>query len=849
MELIINANAMGANAMGPKKNGPTLCLNMIVKNESKILTRMFDAVLAIIDCYCICDTGSTDNTPEIITEYFLTKGIPGKIVHEPFQNFAHNRNVALWACKGMSDYVLLLDADMILKVSEKFDKKILTQDYYHIFQGNETFYYQNVRIVKNNGLYAYVGVTHEYVNTPAGSRGGKVFDKKVIFIHDIGDGGAKSDKFKRDIMLLEKGLADDPHNTRYYFYLGNSYRDYGEGDKAIATYETLLSMHGWTQEKFCACVSIGDIYQKQHNLTSAAKYWLKASEYDNERMEGVVKAAEHYRTTGENVVVNLLYNKYKGYKRGLSEGKLFVEQEKYWDVLEYQNSISAYYANDKESGYTCCKQILVNGLLKPALLQSTLSNLRFYKDFLLKDSATERAKLFDKVDKLLKDRLLKDRLSKDTPEDDLWRDTDATVAVTKPENAPTDKTLQWEALYQQLKKYRLAAQNREAMALYTTLAKEDPTYLDYAWQIEYEYSVFAYYLGIRNINAQVVTILNTCADAAIVTSVLSNMKFYKDILPAQKTLDFSYALMHMINGVQYTFRASSSCIIPHGNNNNKQNGYLMNVRFVHYRIDEKGDYHDALPHNITLNKCVELTKEFVVVNETFIDVDYVNRRYMGIEDVRIFKAASGAIQFIGTGFHQNNTIGVVQGMYDITMNRTVLKSSDIKPAFITNVMCEKNWVYVDYKSTTHIIYSWYPLKIGVSISISDSNSDIALLNIIEEKPMPGLFKHVRGSTCGFSFTNANGMGPNAIGPKEVWFVVHLVSYEAPRHYYHMLVVFDEQLTLKRYSAPFKFEEECIEYCLGLVVEADRVIMTYSTWDRTSKIGVYAKTYIDNLLIY
>jgi hypothetical protein len=95
----------------------------------------------------------------------------------------------------------------------------------------------------------------------------------------------------------------------------------------------------------------------------------------------------------------------------------------------------------------------------------------------------------------------------------------------------------------------------------------------------------------------------------------------------------------------------------------------------------------------------------------------------------------------------------------------------------------------------------------------------------------------------------NGMGPNAIGPAELWFVVHLVSYEAPRHYYHMLVVFDEQLTLKRYSAPFKFEEECIEYCLGLVVEADRVIMTYSTWDRTSKIGVYDKKYIDSLLVY
>ena len=38
---------------------PTLCLNMIVKNESKIIRRLFDSVLPIIDCYCICDTGST----------------------------------------------------------------------------------------------------------------------------------------------------------------------------------------------------------------------------------------------------------------------------------------------------------------------------------------------------------------------------------------------------------------------------------------------------------------------------------------------------------------------------------------------------------------------------------------------------------------------------------------------------------------------------------------------------------------------------------------------------------------------------------------------------------------------
>ena len=57
------------------KTHPTLCLNMIVKNESKIITRLFDSVISIIDCYCICDTGSTDNTIELIKNYFLEKNI------------------------------------------------------------------------------------------------------------------------------------------------------------------------------------------------------------------------------------------------------------------------------------------------------------------------------------------------------------------------------------------------------------------------------------------------------------------------------------------------------------------------------------------------------------------------------------------------------------------------------------------------------------------------------------------------------------------------------------------------------------------------------------------------------
>ena len=93
---------------------PTLCLNMIVKNESRIIHRLLNSVKDIIDCFCICDTGSTDNTVELIEQFGREHNIAGKVIKEPFRNFEYNRSHALRECDSMdADFILLLDADMI----------------------------------------------------------------------------------------------------------------------------------------------------------------------------------------------------------------------------------------------------------------------------------------------------------------------------------------------------------------------------------------------------------------------------------------------------------------------------------------------------------------------------------------------------------------------------------------------------------------------------------------------------------------------------------------------------------------------------------------------------------------
>ena len=84
---------------------PTICLNMIVKDESPIIGKTLAMLCSKIkfDYWVISDTGSTDKTPEIITEFFKKNNIPGELKHDKWKNFAHNRNLALNYAFGKTD--------------------------------------------------------------------------------------------------------------------------------------------------------------------------------------------------------------------------------------------------------------------------------------------------------------------------------------------------------------------------------------------------------------------------------------------------------------------------------------------------------------------------------------------------------------------------------------------------------------------------------------------------------------------------------------------------------------------------------------------------------------------------
>lgn len=398
------------------KSSPKICLNMIVKNESRVIVRLFDSVVNLIDGYCICDTGSTDNTVELITEYFRSKGIPGKVVQEPFRDFGYNRTFALQAARSMKDmdYVLLLDADMVLtgaymesKENAQQFKSLLAnnnKDLYYICQGTPTYFYKNVRIVRNDMEFTYWGVTHEYVSTPPNTTTDSI-DNSALFINDIGDGGSKTDKFERDIRLLKKGLEELPDNDRYTFYLANSYRDAGHPQQAIDTYRKRIQIGGWIEETWQSYYNIGICYKRMGETEKALNAWLEGYDHHPKRIENLYEVIHHYRCNGKNRLAYFYYLLADRSRRqwGASNDYLFLQKDVYDYKIDYELSIIGYYVNDDH--YDLLKasmKVLSYPYVEDYIQNNVLSNYKFYTKRLVESASPAPGNMRDMLENATK---------------------------------------------------------------------------------------------------------------------------------------------------------------------------------------------------------------------------------------------------------------------------------------------------------------------------------------------------------------------------------------------------------------------------------------------------------------
>ena len=298
---------------------------MIVKNEEKVITRCLDSVINLIDSFCICDTGSTDNTVQIIMDYFKTKNINGKLCFKEFISFDINRNYCLQHSKDMSEYLLFMDADMVLE--HKFSLEELKLDYYYIYQQSGNVIYKNVRIIKNNQKFRYYGVTHEILKTSDQLAIGEEISLDKIKIIDLGDGGCRHNKLERDKHLLIKGLDNQFLRERYLFYLANTYYCLGDNLLALKYYHERIKYEGWYQEIWYCYYRIGLIHYLSKNYSKFIENMEKAFSIDEERVENLYYLIQYHQKQ-KNIDISNIYKKI-ALSNLKTHDKLFLEKNLY----------------------------------------------------------------------------------------------------------------------------------------------------------------------------------------------------------------------------------------------------------------------------------------------------------------------------------------------------------------------------------------------------------------------------------------------------------------------------------------------------------------------------------------
>lgn len=333
-----------------------ICLNMIVKNESRVITRCLDSVKGIIDYWVIVDTGSTDGTQEIIKKHL--KDIPGELYERPWRNFGENRTEAFQLAKGKGSYILFMDADDILEFEPGFKLSSLKKDLYLMWRGYKGFSYHKPQLAKGNLPWKWVGVTHEYLDLdcPYTSE----FLSKVRYV--TGEGGSSRqdpEKFWKNVKLLTEGLKKEPANSRYVFYLAESYKDAGEKAKALEWYQKRVDMGGWDEEVFWSKLQIGHMLR---SLGMSEKIVIEAYKMSHafrpHRPESIYYLVELYNQKGNYEEAYRWIKARDSIPKPKEKDALFNEDwiEEYG--LLFQLSICAYYTGHYQEALNACNQLL-----------------------------------------------------------------------------------------------------------------------------------------------------------------------------------------------------------------------------------------------------------------------------------------------------------------------------------------------------------------------------------------------------------------------------------------------------------------------------------------------------------
>lgn len=326
-----------------------ICLNAMVANEARTITRMLESCYQYIDYWVIQDNGSTDGTQDIIRDFFKEKGIPGFLYEIEWQYPGWNRDHTLQECLKSDhgcDWILRMDADEQLIVEDDFDWSVFDDTSIDSFNVSAyamgTKYFRTWFWNARRPWFFQHDKRHETIHLP---EVGEEFQRVALsekFRHVITNDGQTwfaPRKFLKDALELEsdKVVGDTIGQDLYHlWYVGKSYADcYGNPNefafgkdhadeyarRAIFYFNKFLSMvHNWFNTKrpakedemsYMTFILLGEAYNFIGEYDKAEEHYKYAEPFSPKRNEHLMYLAFFYERRQRyqdalNVIENII---------------------------------------------------------------------------------------------------------------------------------------------------------------------------------------------------------------------------------------------------------------------------------------------------------------------------------------------------------------------------------------------------------------------------------------------------------------------------------------------------------------------------------------------------------------
>lgn len=346
---------------------PSICLCMIVKNEAHVIERCLASVRDLIDTWVISDTGSSDGTQQLIRA--ALDGIPGELHEEPWADFGHNRTLNIRHAHAKADYLLLLDADLVIHRQGPLPP--LTADSYLLRHEGATEC-RVKRLVRGDIAWRYEGVTHEYLTSDQRDDR-QTLDALVIEDHADGERGTTSTSGMCACSVPNSSATPTTPGPSSTWR-----RPCGISARGTRRSPCTSAARGWAaRARRCTarCCRPGSSRRMPTTGPAAMDALSRAWESRPQRLEACYELSSRLRGLGRHRAAHAFVC--AGLDREPPDDLLFVQPWVYrWGLL-FEYSITAYRVGDIDGSLRACDRLLSMPDLPEAHRRQTLTNREF----------------------------------------------------------------------------------------------------------------------------------------------------------------------------------------------------------------------------------------------------------------------------------------------------------------------------------------------------------------------------------------------------------------------------------------------------------------------------------------